>query len=53
MTRRNRGMSTAAAMMRIVTRTISRKTQMGSPMQRRPGFGPEGPFGFRALLEAI
>jgi hypothetical protein len=53
MTRRNRGTSTAAAMIRIVTKVMSRKSQIGSPQQRRPGFDPEGPFGFKALVEAI
>ncbi len=53
MTRRNRGTRTAAATTSMVTRVISRKSQIGSPQQRRPGFDPEGPFGFRALVEAI
>ena len=52
-TRRNMGTSTAAATMRIVTKVMRKKTQIGSPQQRRPGFGPEGPFGLMALIEAM
>jgi hypothetical protein len=54
MTRRNKGIRTAAATMRTVTKMIIRNTDNGSPQQRRPGFDPEGPFVFRgALVEAM
>ena len=53
MTRRNKGTSTAAVTMRIVTKMMSRKGQIGSPQQRRPGFDPEGPFELRTLVEVM
>jgi hypothetical protein len=54
MTRRNTGTRTAAATMRIVTNVTRRKTHIGSPQQRRPGFDPEGPFGLNgALVETM
>jgi hypothetical protein len=51
MTRRNRGTRTAAAIIRRVIRVVRRKSQSGRPQQRRPGFFPDGPLGFKALVD--